>query len=66
MMLSQVERKHILDVLNRTDWRVRGKNGAADILGLKPTTLEARMKKLNITRSNRHSNKWWAIQNIGG
>ena len=48
--LSEVERNHILKTLDHTGWRVSGKNGAAAILGLKPTTLEARMKKLNISR----------------
>ena len=43
-------KQHILAVLERTGWRVSGKQGAADILGLKATTLEARMKKLGITR----------------
>jgi formate hydrogenlyase transcriptional activator len=38
-------------VLNRTRWRIRGKGGAAEILGLKPTTLEARMKKLALLRT---------------
>jgi len=31
-------------------WRVRGKAGATELLGLKPTTLDARMKKLKIRR----------------
>jgi len=31
-------------------WRVRGEGGAAQILGLKPTTLESRMQKLGISR----------------
>jgi DNA-binding NtrC family response regulator len=48
--LEAVERKHIIDVLNQTSWRVSGQKGAADLLGLKPTTLESRMKKLGITR----------------
>ena len=48
--LQEVERQHILSVLKETGWRVAGKNGAAKILGLKPTTLEARMKKLGINR----------------
>jgi formate hydrogenlyase transcriptional activator len=48
--LQDVERQHILRVLEQTGWRVAGKNGAAKILGLKPTTLEARMKKLGINR----------------
>lgn len=49
--LDEVQRKHILKVLGRTQWRVSGTSGAAKILGLKPTTLESRMKKLGISRS---------------
>ncbi len=48
--LDEVERRHIQQVLQKTRWRIRGKGGAAETLGLKPTTLEARMKKLGITR----------------
>jgi transcriptional regulator with GAF, ATPase, and Fis domain len=48
--LQEVERRHILSVLEETGWRVSGKAGAAELLGLKPTTLEARMKKLGIHR----------------
>ena len=48
--LTEVERNHIEAVLESTQWRVRGVGGAAEILGLKPTTLEARMRKLSITR----------------
>ena len=48
--LEAVERNHIIDVLNKTSWRVSGQKGAADLLGLKPTTLESRMKNLGITR----------------
>jgi transcriptional regulator with GAF, ATPase, and Fis domain len=48
--LEDVERKHFLSVLDMTGWRVRGKNGAAEMLGLKPTTLSSRMTKLGIKR----------------
>lgn len=48
--LEQFERNYIIKVLNLTGWRVSGDKGAANILGLKPTTLEARMKKLGIER----------------
>ncbi|MEJ2132829.1 MAG: sigma 54-interacting transcriptional regulator, partial [Gammaproteobacteria bacterium] len=48
--LQVVERDHIVQTLIRTSWRVRGEQGAAKLLGLKPTTLEARMKKLGIQR----------------
>jgi len=48
--LKEVEKNYIIDVLNNTNWKVSGKYGAAGILGLNPTTLEARMKKLGIHR----------------
>jgi formate hydrogenlyase transcriptional activator len=48
--IDDVERRHILRVLQERGWRVSGRGGAAEILGLKPTTLEARMKKLGIRR----------------
>ena len=50
LTLEEMERQHIVDVLEQTNWRVSGEKGAAKILGLNPTTLEARMKKLGITR----------------
>lgn len=53
MTLEEMERQHILDLLEQTNWRVSGEKGAATILGLKPTTLEARMKKLGIERKGR-------------
>jgi len=48
--LDELQRQHIEYVMEMTGWRVRGERGAAEILGLKPTTLEARMKKLGIER----------------
>ena len=48
--LADVERAHIVRVLEDCGWRVSGRSGAAELLGLKPTTLEARMKKLGIRR----------------
>ncbi len=48
--LAEVERSHMLKVLVMTGWRIRGTNGAAELLGLKPTTLHSRMKKLGISR----------------
>jgi len=48
--LAEVQRDQILRVLRHTAWRIRGKDGAAAILGLKPTTLESRMKRLGIAR----------------
>jgi len=51
--LEEMEHRHIVDVLDQTNWRVSGEKGAAKILGLNPTTLEARMKKLGIERVKR-------------
>jgi len=48
--LAASERAQILRALDATAWRVSGSHGAAALLGLKPTTLGARMKKLGITR----------------
>nr|WP_281412899.1 helix-turn-helix domain-containing protein [Geobacter grbiciae] len=50
--MEGVERMHIYSVLEKTGWRIRGANGAAEILGLKPTTLNSRMKKLGIKRKS--------------
>ena len=50
MTLSEGMREQILRVLQDTGWRIRGSGGAAEMLGLKPTTLESRMAKLGITR----------------
>ncbi len=48
--LKSVERTHIISTLEKTGWRVRGKNGAAALLELPPSTLESKMKKLIIKR----------------
>ena len=48
--LEDVEREHVLRILESSGWRIRGLNGAAEKLGLKPTTLESRMAKLGIQR----------------
>src|SRR5262245_28633170 len=48
--LEEIERDHILAVLKSVGWRVSGERGAARILGLKRTTLEARMSRLGISR----------------
>jgi formate hydrogenlyase transcriptional activator len=50
LSLDEVQRRHILAVLQKTRWRISGKNGAAAVLGLKPSTLESRMAKLDIRR----------------
>jgi formate hydrogenlyase transcriptional activator len=48
--LIDVERSHIRRVLESTRWRIRGIGGAAEQLGLKPTTLETRLAKLGLKR----------------
>jgi len=48
--LAVAERRNIEAALHKCGWRIRGVNGAAERLGLKPTTLESRMKKLGIER----------------
>lgn len=51
--LSEAERRAILRALECTGWRVSGRGGAAELLGVKPTTLHAKMKKLGIHRPTR-------------
>ena len=46
--LRQAEYQHILSILEKTGWRIKGPNGAATILGVKPSTLYAVMHRLHI------------------
>jgi transcriptional regulator with GAF, ATPase, and Fis domain len=48
--LTEVERRHIVRVLTATRWRIEGAAGAAQVLGLKPSTLRSRMMKLGVSR----------------
>jgi transcriptional regulator with GAF, ATPase, and Fis domain len=48
--LAQVDREHLRQALQLCGWRIRGVGGAAERLGIKPTTLESRLKKLGIKR----------------
>ena len=50
--LEQVEKDHILKLLNECNWKINGDNGAAEKLSMHPNTLRSRMKKLNITRAS--------------
>ena len=52
-LLSDTEREHLRNVLEMTGWRVRGKDGAAEILGLKPTTLDSMLVRLGITSKDK-------------
>jgi transcriptional regulator with GAF, ATPase, and Fis domain len=48
--LEEIERNNIIAGLNASEWKVAGDNGAANLLGMKPTTLSSRMKALGIER----------------
>ena len=51
--LDEIERKHILGMLDRCGWRINGDGNAAAVLGLEPSTLRSRMQKLGIRRPAR-------------
>ncbi|MHB8882802.1 MAG: sigma 54-interacting transcriptional regulator [Thermodesulfovibrionales bacterium] len=53
--LEEAEKKHIIEALNTTGWRVSGKDGAAEILGINPKTLGSRMQKLGIQRNKKNA-----------
>jgi formate hydrogenlyase transcriptional activator len=53
--MDDIERSHIIAVLNQTRWVIEGPNGAAKILQLNPNTLRHRMKKLGIKRPTHHA-----------
>jgi formate hydrogenlyase transcriptional activator len=46
------ERENLLAILEKADWKIKGTDGAAELLGVKPTTLKARMKKMGLRRPN--------------
>ncbi len=48
--LEDIQKNHILMVLEKTNWQIRGQYGAAKLLDVKPTTLEAKIKKLSLNR----------------
>ncbi len=49
--LSTVQRFHILNVLEEANWVITGSSGAADALGMPPSTLRSKMKRLGISRN---------------
>jgi len=53
--LEEVEKHHIIGALNATGWRVSGKEGAAEMLGLNPKTLASKMQKLGIQRGMKNT-----------
>ena len=48
-------RANVVAALRRTGWRVYGEDGAARLLGIKPTTLASRMKNLGIKKPENHA-----------
>ena len=48
--LSSVERTHILNVLEESNWKISGSDGAAAVLGIPPSTLRSKMKRLGISK----------------
>jgi DNA-binding NtrC family response regulator len=50
--LEDVERSHILRVLEQTQWAIEGERGAARVLGLNPSTLRGRLRKLGIRKNS--------------
>ncbi len=48
--LEQLERNNLLLALEKTGWRISGENGAASLLGMNPSTLNSRLKALDIRR----------------
>ena len=53
--LGDLERNHIVEILERTKWRIYGAEGAAHLLGLNPETLRSRLRKLGIRRPSSRS-----------
>ncbi|MBX3747139.1 MAG: sigma-54-dependent Fis family transcriptional regulator [Verrucomicrobiae bacterium] len=48
--LVRRERENLLVILQRTNWRIKGADGAAELLGVKPTTLVTRIRKMGLRR----------------
>jgi transcriptional regulator with GAF, ATPase, and Fis domain len=51
--LAALEKAHIVEILQQTNWRIEGEKGAALILGLHPNTLRSRMRKIGIQKPPR-------------
>ena len=50
LSLQEAEREHIFKALKQTNWQIHGDSGAAELLGINPSTLRSRMKKLDIVK----------------
>jgi transcriptional regulator with GAF, ATPase, and Fis domain len=51
--LRRMERDNLWKILDSANWRIKGAGGAAELLGIKPTTLIARMKKMGLQKPTR-------------
>ena len=49
--MLQRERENLAAVLDKANWKIKGADGAAELLGVKPTTLLSRIKKMGLKRS---------------
>jgi transcriptional regulator with GAF, ATPase, and Fis domain len=52
LALEEIQRRHIVEVLKRTGWKIAGADGAAHLLKVNPSTLRSRIRKLGIWRSS--------------
>jgi hypothetical protein len=59
LLLSDAESGHLRNVLAMTGWRVRGKDGAAELLGVKPTTLDSMLVRHGIAHGCEQS---WVLK----
>lgn len=50
--MQRKERDNLLVVLEKTGWKIKGADGAAELLGVKPTTLLSRIKKMGLRRED--------------
>jgi transcriptional regulator with GAF, ATPase, and Fis domain len=48
--MKQRDRENILNALNQSGWKITGDGGAAEMLGMKPTTLHSKIKKLGLKK----------------
>jgi PAS domain S-box-containing protein len=55
--LENIEREHIIKVMEECQWKINGENGAAEKLAMHPNTLRSRMKKLGITRPSKENSE---------
>ncbi len=51
--LKEMEYQHILNILQKTGWKIRGQGGAAELLDIHPSTLDFRIKKLGIQKPDK-------------